>query len=536
MNAIIIDDQKEVVLGMLTGVRWKALGISETFCAYSAGEARRIIAAHPMDLMLCDIEMPAENGLQLYAWVKENYPKVKCIFLTSHMEFDYALTALKLESFDYILQPAKYSVVEEAIKKALGCIREESRREMLTDYGAHWKNSEKEILDLLLRDMVLRPEHSLDSCKFLRLMHNLGYAVDAETRFIPMFIHAFSWSVRLVDWDQELIKDTIENVISELCERAGINNLMVMVSRDEIIFLLYKEDHMPVQWSQVHEICCEFETFVNTYMRAQQGIYLGEECALSQIPNAIRKLYDADRDNISKRAGIFRQRPDSGDRGVQHCSEIHRWKELLCSGFGKIFLKEVREYLGDADKHGLNDSRGLSFFHQEFLQVIFGAAQDMKIDITSLVETYPLLGAYIRECRNLDEMRDFAALAVESFGRLENCASEDSSLIDRAKLYIQKNVESDLSRNDIAGHLYLNPDYLSRMFRKKTGQSLKDYIVEMKIERAKYLMEHTPLSIGAVASKVGFANFSYFSQVFKKITGETPMEYRRHFGEGSSGG
>ena len=81
----------------------------------------------------------------------------------------------------------------------------------------------------------------------------------------------------------------------------------------------------------------------------------------------------------------------------------------------------------------------------------------------------------------------------------------------------------------IAGYLYLNPDYLSRLFRKKTGQSLKDYIIEMKIERAKYLMENTPLSIGVIAAKVGFANFSYFSQVFKRITKESPMEYRRHF-------
>lgn len=529
MRVIIIDDQREVVLGMLTGIRWDMLGVTETFCAYSAGEARKIICEHPIDLMLCDIEMPAENGLSLYAWVRDNYPKIKCIFLTSHMEFDYALKALKLESFDYILQPAKYTVVEETIAKALDCISEEDMKEKLQDYGAHWKESEKEVLELLLRDIVLRPEQEVNEEKFLRLMNNLGYGVHAQTIFFPVFIHAYSWNIRLTEWDTDLIKNTVENVITELFERIQIKNLFTMVNRDEFIILLYHPQNRSFSQENVRQVCEEFESFANTWMKTQQGIYIGNECDLQGLTKAVSRLYERDRDNIGKQSGIFHENGTASAREPLHCIETDHWKELLCNGYGSIFLREVKSYLDDAANNGLNDSRGLANFHQEFLLVVFSAAQSKKIDITSIVEDCPRMGDYIRECRSLDDMMEFAQLVKDAFEQSEHSESEEGSLIERAKLYIQKNVENDLSRNMIAGYLYLNPDYLSRLFRKKTGQSLKDYIIEMKIERAKYLMENTPLSIGVIAAKVGFANFSYFSQVFKRITKESPMEYRRHF-------
>ena len=129
-------------------------------------------------------------------------------------------------------------------------------------------------------------------------------------------------------------------------------------------------------------------------------------------------------------------------------------------------------------------------------------------------------------------MLNFGKILVEIFNHRNweiVPEEQESSIVDRAKEYIESHVTQELSRNEIAEYLYINSDYLSRIFRKKTGVSLKDYIVEMKIEHAKYLMENSPLPVSIVASKVGFANFSYFSQVFKKVTGTTPMEYRKNF-------
>ena len=106
MNVLIIDDQPDVVAGIHSGINWDALSIRQVFCANDIIRAREILSNNSVDIMLCDIEMPLGSGLELYEWVAEHFPEIKCIFLTSHEDFSYAQKALQLGGFDYLIQPA----------------------------------------------------------------------------------------------------------------------------------------------------------------------------------------------------------------------------------------------------------------------------------------------------------------------------------------------------------------------------------------------------------------------------------------------
>ena len=77
--------------------------------------------------------------------------------------------------------------------------------------------------------------------------------------------------------------------------------------------------------------------------------------------------------------------------------------------------------------------------------------------------------------------------------------------------------------------MYLNPAYLSRLFRKETGLSLTDYMVEQRLRKAKAELESTNIKISDIAVSVGYSNFSHFSKLFKKLTGLTPQEYRKKY-------
>ena len=80
--------------------------------AYNAFEAKQILLTQRVDIMLCDIEMPVENGLALFRWVQEQGLDTECIFLTAHADFYYAKEAVRLGGFDYILQPARYEDIK----------------------------------------------------------------------------------------------------------------------------------------------------------------------------------------------------------------------------------------------------------------------------------------------------------------------------------------------------------------------------------------------------------------------------------------
>ena len=116
MNILLVDDQPSVLSSLKSGLNWSALLVHNVYTALNASEASEIILSHPIYILLTDIEMPKESGLSLLRWCRENHYQFECIFLTSHADFFYAQEAIQLESFDYILQPARYEDIESAIK------------------------------------------------------------------------------------------------------------------------------------------------------------------------------------------------------------------------------------------------------------------------------------------------------------------------------------------------------------------------------------------------------------------------------------
>lgn len=136
MNALVMDDNKEIVAGMIQGIQWEKIGIQHVYGANSANSARDILQSKQIDISLCDIEMPGEDGLSLVRWAREQKYDFACIFLTSHAVFDYAREAISLDVFDYILQPAKYEKIEETILRAVNKRIEIKKKDtnLRTDY------------------------------------------------------------------------------------------------------------------------------------------------------------------------------------------------------------------------------------------------------------------------------------------------------------------------------------------------------------------------------------------------------------------
>jgi two-component system, response regulator YesN len=113
-------------------------------------------------------------------------------------------------------------------------------------------------------------------------------------------------------------------------------------------------------------------------------------------------------------------------------------------------------------------------------------------------------------------------------------AAETNEVVGNVKKYIALNLDQDeMSRDDIAAQVYLNPDYLSRIFKKETGLSISDYVLQERISAAKELLGHTNIPVSAVATSVGYSNFSHFTKIFKKYTERNPMEYRHQMQEQS---
>lgn len=96
--------------------------------------------------------------------------------------------------------------------------------------------------------------------------------------------------------------------------------------------------------------------------------------------------------------------------------------------------------------------------------------------------------------------------------------------------YIENNYQYDISLQDLAVHKYfVNPSHLSRLFKSVVGQTFSKYLISVRIQKAKYLLENSNLKINDITMNVGYNDSSHFVQAFKKFYGITPKEYRSNF-------
>ena len=102
--------------------------------------------------------------------------------------------------------------------------------------------------------------------------------------------------------------------------------------------------------------------------------------------------------------------------------------------------------------------------------------------------------------------------------------------VARARDYIRKHYRETIRLEDMAEALGISPSYLSRLFHRETGMCLQDAIAEVRVHRAAELLLYSGLSLSEIAIYVHFPNQSYFTKVFKKIMGTTPMTYRSQNG------
>ena len=104
-------------------------------------------------------------------------------------------------------------------------------------------------------------------------------------------------------------------------------------------------------------------------------------------------------------------------------------------------------------------------------------------------------------------------------------------ILESAKGYIINNFNNDISLSDIAGYVYLSTSHFARAFKKQYKISPIQYLLSVRIEKAKTLLEETNLKVGDIASSVGFSAQQRFNDIFKKHLGVSPSEYRQKYKE-----
>jgi two-component system, response regulator YesN len=204
---------------------------------------------------------------------------------------------------------------------------------------------------------------------------------------------------------------------------------------------------------------------------------------------------------------------------------MRAWPLMLKREDGRSLEAEIRAFLRKVSAS--IDSPFLVRFMHDFMQVLYSALKSGGLPAHDAFADNLSAGLSSTALRSVAGMENWAGYAIgRTVEALRRKESEDTP-VGLAKDYIAKNLTKNLSREEIAARIGLNPDYLSRVFKKETGMSPVEWIVAERLEYARSLLLKTDLSVGDIAVQVGYSNFSHFSAIFKKRFGLNPRDFKR---------
>lgn len=235
------------------------------------------------------------------------------------------------------------------------------------------------------------------------------------------------------------------------------------------------------------------------------------------------RINSTDRPAMFAKAGFFISLEELTEKYLKThfysvLGETDRWTAL--------FLIQPRNQEPGWDKLA-NLARGsieaMQTICMEQLGIYLSLAVNMEpVQIGSLKEVYKNLSRVLSQ-----EINYGAGMKlVDGIEKSISVTHDEAQAVALVRSYVEDNYERNLSLSFLAGKVYLNPSYLSRLFKRQTGMTLVHFINLTRMSKATELLLNTNMKVSDIAARTGYESPSYFNQAFKKYTGCSPLEYR----------
>lgn len=522
---LIVDDEPFIVNGLKMSVDWDKIGVSVILTAHNARQAKELFGSGKVDIMLCDIEMPEESGLELLAWVKEHSPSTETVFLTCHADFSFARKAIELGSADYILKPVPPEKLESVILKTMEKIR---KMNQLAEQSQSWVQHhplfiERFWLDLV--NLVIPPGETA----VRHGMNERKIPYDPDMRVWPVLIHVQRWHKKLQPRDEKILEYALKNAAEEMISRLGAKAKAIVITLDrrKLLALIEIGPDSGIRSEQLQVL---FESFIQScrpYFYCDISCYVGHVSLMHEIAKRTEQLLMLQANNVTYKNHVFLQGTAPEQQGLIPMPDMKIWYVMLAKGSKSDLISEAEQYLNALVNQSGFDALSLSHFHQNFLQILFAFLQQKNIEARQLFQDSTSSELSRQAVQSIPDMLHWVRHVTDkAIGQVQEI-EQSHSVVEKARRYIDGHLDQELSRETLAAQFYLNPDYMDRLFKKEIGMSMKEYLWNERLRVSEELLAKTDLPVTEIAMQVGYTSISTFTRLFKKHTDLNPSEYRQ---------
>lgn len=537
---IIVDDNKYELNGIKNSIDWKSLGIEVVGAFPNGAEVLRHVEALNPDIIITDIKMPKMNGIEMAEYIRQHYPAIKIIFISCHSDFEYAKSALNLGVYGYVLKPIISDELVNEVKKVLDefSIKELREREK-SGMLAQLEEMRPLVQEQFFRELLLgNYTDKEDICKridFLKIpIHKdsrvgvvtvkLGEAKDrAQNKNIA---------------DAYLTAYSIKNIISSAA--GDVERIYpVQISEEEFSAILINGDALKFNSRELEQ-----EGFINTAVNINNEItrrltinaIMGvSKCPgeLSDIPMLYRQSAQAVNTRFytgSNPVILFEEIEDSIDIPFEDILDLEPVygdiKAIITYGTRQEIRGFIAKYL-DPERSKLNKSYIKSF---TFLAVNIAGIilMESNLSFKDIFDDDMLVWKTLNQFDTITDVKEWIYTVFTTIKEYlaERNTTKDIKIVEMIKDIIKNRYHEHLSIDDISKLIYMSGRHANSLFKKETGKTIFDYLIEYRIENAKRLLKEPDSKVASVAEEVGYTNTSYFCLAFKKNVGITPAEYK----------
>ncbi len=487
MKIIIADDEfyaRKAIVQMVSD--WNAgMTIIEAEDGSGALEA---IEAHRPELVITDIRMPGLDGIRLAAHAFRHHPETMVVIISGFDDFAYAQEAIRYKVEHYLLKPVDrqelYPLLDRWKSRADGLREKEREQELAARLYGQGASS------------------------------GSSFWAEAEGSGAPYRIAVIKGSAEH--------RERLKQLVAETLFRRGPHGIVV---RDK------RYDHLLAAWIPLasgaadrrHELRLQTEVPEAGTAVGFSAVHTDPE----ELEEAFKEAKIAALQSLVLGNGAICSHEELSGNYIYDGAQIHIWTEAfhrkIANGRVREAADMVHEWLRGAAKRR---------FSAYMIQDWFATA--VKLTNTLIEQLEAESAAAYMEQRSLLEYPSVAEAGEDLIGRLFAIADRTKQsearmdMVESLKKYVDVNYKSRIQLEELAKTKYfVDPGYLSRLFKRKSGMRFSQYLLSVRMEKARQMLQASAdLPVSEVASEVGFNDYSYFIQMYKKFYGETPGKFR----------
>lgn len=533
-SVLLVDDEKIIREGIYELLSMADLDL-DLIMAASAVEAIAVLEERKIDIVVADICMPQMTGLELFDIIRERWAHCKVVFLTGYSEFDYVYKVHKHAR--YVLKAEEDWKVVEAVKESIADIENDLLLEGISsDNFSHQQYSGYYERMLLLKELV--DGYTSFSNVADETWKILGVDIDRSREVYPIMLRRDD-TARNTDYMEY---NNVSRSIGALIEKYYMESFRgtyfeynrifgylllqpkKLVTPERIVKLLSGISEL-FQKAIQKNLGEEFSVFISKEpVSMKQAISDFRGIKDKMIPMAVNEIKVghimeealSDLETLTEVSKHYlTQMVYELDQGFQNLDKMAVDRALIELQNGVKYVQSMHD-LFVLEMYCSISSRLLGYIKK----LNIGQAMAFRIGVVnlynvSLHEDWWNAFAYLKQVA--DNIFDLREISIEN---------KNEDVVNKVKRYISCHLDGDTSLYVLAEQVHLSQEYLLRVFKQKEGITILQYINELKLIKAKELLNETDDQMKEIAGHLGFTSAGYFGRFFKSRMGMTPHAYR----------